>query len=189
VDIFSDIQADIDRIESRLALIYWREFVASLPAVFISSRSIVKSLPRVSAVYFLHNYDGLLYIGKVENLKARWAASRNVEHECLDKALKIGGVRLSWKEMEIRHLVIVESAFIRLWYPVWNVVGKRIPRVVKEREKLERERKRAEERAKSFVFTPEEIEEMESEQRAREKGTDAWIQWTTEYHKAKEVIQ
>lgn len=188
MDILSDIKAEIDRLESRLALVNWRELVASLPTVSPHSRNVSTKLPSVSAVYFLHNRaKELLYIGKAENLKTRWRASRNVEHDHLSKALKMDDVQLSWQEMEIRHLIIIESAFIRLWFPTWNVIGKRIPRIIQEREKtrkLEEERRR---RLEPIILTPEEEADMNAELDAREQGIETWTKWHIEYYKKKEA--
>jgi hypothetical protein len=108
--------------------------IDSLPSVLIEDIHVARLLPfDTSAIYFLsHPEKGLLYIGTASNLQGRWSLkcdmfgefSVELTHSCLDPAINLGNVRLSWWSVPKECLVTLESFLIRDLLPRWNQRGR-----------------------------------------------------------------
>ncbi|MFH0344791.1 MAG: GIY-YIG nuclease family protein [Chromatiales bacterium] len=102
--------------------------------MLIKDRNVSDKLPHAtSALYFLtHPSEGLLYIGKAGNFRGRWSlksdftgqTSIELTHACLDPAINLGNVRLSWWPMPKDCLVSLESFLIQDLSPKWNTAGR-----------------------------------------------------------------
>lgn len=91
----------------------------SLPSVLLGDRS---KLPQIAAIYFVHQGNKLLYIGKSENLRQRWYS-----HHRLVQFLNTGdNVYISWfpytQEDSNQSLVSIEESLIELLEPDYNGV-------------------------------------------------------------------
>lgn len=153
--------------------------IDSLPNVLIEDMYVVDLLPSdTSAIYFLSHHDkGLLYIGKASNLKGRWSLkcdiagqfSVELTHHCLDPAINLSNVRLSWWSVPKVCLATIESILIRDLSPRWNREGRTGGRATndrwnyttKEKERMEAQRVWEAEREKNIG----EREERKAERR------------------------
>lgn len=105
--------------------------VEKLPHVAIDSLASFDRLPTVSGLYFLVSNSGeVLYLGKAENVKARWKPRRNVygevmhstSHRMLLRAVE-QQCRLHWLELPKHLITLAETAALRRRKPSWNSVG------------------------------------------------------------------
>lgn len=115
------LQESVNQVRSALSRLQPELFIESLPSVLIEDDGVFRELPEdVLAVYFLtHPIEELLYIGKANDLQRRWRPTGNT-HSCLDPAIRLGCVKLSWWELDVDSLSIVEDLLIKLWSPPWN---------------------------------------------------------------------
>jgi len=118
MDIINQIQAGLAQIEKALSKLQ----IGALPYVVIADDDVCESLPmRTAAVYFLtHPTEGLLYIGKAKNVRSRWGAPAYRQHDCLEMAIRLRDVRLSWWALPESLLGVVEESLIRMRKPKWN---------------------------------------------------------------------
>lgn len=96
--------------------------LSSLPFVIIDHEEFWQVIPvKTTGIYFLtHPVEGLLYIGKAKNIRNRWSDTFMGIHDCLEGAVRLGNVRLSWLPLPDGLNLLVEQKLIRLWKPKWN---------------------------------------------------------------------
>lgn len=106
--------------------------LSDLPFIEIENELSYESLPRkISCIYFLlHDKEGLLYIGKTQDLYTRWLYRKSdfpnnppdVEHHTLWRCMKLENVKLHWFEMSRTLATIIEPIVIKKLKPEWNIV-------------------------------------------------------------------
>lgn len=85
--------------------------IKSLPSVHVNER---RSLPTISAIYFVLRGDVCVYVGRTRNLKARWA-----NHNKLPDAIEANAL-IAWMPAEVGNLVDFEGRAIEHFAPDWN---------------------------------------------------------------------
>lgn len=76
----------------------------------------IKSLPAVSAVYFLIFDREIVYVGKSQNIRSRWRGhAQTVNAKAAEAAGK--SVSVAWVEIEKEHLDETETAILRSSWP------------------------------------------------------------------------
>jgi len=90
-----------------------------LPSLLLKERS---SLPNCSAVYFVTALNNVIYIGKAQNLAARW-----VNHHKWSKLAKMDcPVKIAWLECSDTNLLVdIEAALIEQFRPKLNISQRR----------------------------------------------------------------
>jgi hypothetical protein len=122
MDLINQLQSKLTDIERTLTAFDRESFLADLPYVIIEDENVYKQIPScASGVYFLtHHQKGLLYIGKAKSIRQRWAFNAYQEHDCLEPAICLENVKLTWWVIPAHMITIVEDMLIRLWNPKWN---------------------------------------------------------------------
>jgi hypothetical protein len=114
--------------------------ISDLPKVEFDKKNdkdyglVSKSLPDVSAIYFLkHPKLGVVYVGRATNLRKRWFPRGQLKilkegteyvylpgHDFYKKALCCKHMELCWLKTDKRLLAFYESFLIQVFKPKWN---------------------------------------------------------------------
>ena len=82
------------------------------------------TLPTNPAVYFIHDFRGILYIGEAKNIKQRFLQHHNNEENALLKELvkyPFGDLRFYWLNAETKlKAVKIQKYWIRVFQPITN---------------------------------------------------------------------
>ena len=85
----------------------------TLPCMTLSDS---KSFPQVSCIYFAIDSLGCVhYVGKTKNLNSRWK-----NHQCKDRLLNIGGIKIAYLILDDSSLGQVEKDAILFFSPPLN---------------------------------------------------------------------
>ena len=99
---------------------YYPEFDGSVQ--YKTSRAFI--LPTNPAVYFIHDFRGILYIGEAKNLKQRFLQHhRNEENQKLRELIRLpfGDLRFYWINTETKlKAVKIQKFWIRELQPITN---------------------------------------------------------------------
>jgi excinuclease UvrABC nuclease subunit len=105
--------------------------IRELAGVRVDGEEFVQRLPDLPAVYFLlSDKNGLLYVGKANNVRKRWAPAYWIHptgktecirrHDKLEESIALGDVTLHWWSVSRPMLAMAESLLIQIYAPPWN---------------------------------------------------------------------
>ena len=106
-----------------------RQALLQTPSELIIDQTIRFSLgeaimvPKKGGIYFLHDFRGVLYVGKSENLSRRFNQHLlDCQNPLITEAIRtsIGPVKFSWMLLDLEMQTRLEKRFIRFFLPPCN---------------------------------------------------------------------
>lgn len=99
------------------------EFEIAETVLFGRAESLL--VPNQAGIYFIHDFRGVLYIGRTENLKERFDQHRwNCKNHRLKKVLKrsVGDLQFSWMLIDFPEQIQKEKELVRYFTPPCNII-------------------------------------------------------------------